>query len=161
MTTIATDGITIAADGRQCSGSEVITDAGQKIFVRHGHIFAIAGGQAAAECAIGWVLSGAVPDNAPKGGDHGWQLIVIEPSRRMVRYTNQCPYPDEFYYPQSFAAGADFARAAMLCGRTPEQAIQLIIDHKLETGTGGKITVVNIDEALASSREFQLAVAAE
>ena len=159
MTTIATDGVTIAADGRQCSGSEVITDNGRKIIVRGGHIFAIAGGQAAAVAAIDWVLAGAIHDEAPKAGEHGWRLIVIDPNRRLVRYTSECPYPDEFYYPQSFAAGADFARAAMLCGKSPAEAVQLVIDNNLETGTGGTVMVINIDEALRTGAPQELMAA--
>lgn len=159
MTTIATDGVTIAADGRQCMASEVINDNARKIIVRSGHIFACAGSVPMTRAAIDWFLGGAVPSEVPKAEGQDWALVVIGQDRRMIRFTDKCAYPDEFPYPQGFGSGSEYAQAAVLCGKTPKEAIQLIIDHKLDTGTGGTVMEVNIDEALRTGAPQELMAA--
>ena len=47
----------------------------------------------------------------------------------------------------------------MLCGKSPAEAVQLVIDNNLETGTGGTVMVINIDEALRTGAPQELMAA--
>lgn len=162
MTAIATDGITIAADGRHCAGTEVISDTAKKIIVRDGYIFATAGVAALCHAAIEWFLKNGDADDAPEAKEGtSWCIVVIGKDRRMYRLTDTVPYKDEFFYPQAFGSGADFARGAMAAGASPREAVELIVNHKLDTGTGGTVMEVNIEDALASFEDEPELMAAE
>jgi len=153
MTTIATDGKTIAADGLAVCGSERTFRNERKVVVRDRHIFAQTGTAAVFETMINWYLSGADNTWELKGisKEDTFSLIVIRPDGRLFRYSNDCLFPDEFPYPQAFGSGADYALAAMHCGRNPKEAVG--VSAHFDVYTGGEIQVINIAEALGRVRE--------
>lgn len=160
MTTIATDGVTIAADGRRTVGSERIEDNASKLAVRDGRIFAIAGEWAIFPAAIDWFLRGAMPDAVPKSNDAngGWSLHVIDMplpqcQPRLTRVSSNAPYPEQYPFPQAFGSGCSYAQAALLCGQTPKQAVA--IAAQLDVFTGGVITELNIARTIAEGREVR------
>lgn len=150
MTTIATDGVTIAADGLRCSGDEPLSYAERKLVVDSGVIYAFMGDFAAMPAAIAWHKAGADPREAPRhwdGPDGGWTLIVIERGPKCTLYRSRLPYPDPHPFPQAFGSGCNFAMGALLAGASPRNAIE--VASRLNVYTGGEIQVVNIAEALA------------
>jgi ATP-dependent protease HslVU (ClpYQ) peptidase subunit len=159
MTTIATDGRTIAADGLRCAGSSIISKTEKKIRVREGRVFAFTGLYAAFETAIAWYLAGHEAGKQPLcGPDDSWTLIVIDWDRVLRKYSSNVPLCEDLPYPQTFGIDCDFALAAMLSGKTPAEAIALAAEHNVYTG--GEIMVVDIAEALGIDAQ-PLRVAAE
>lgn len=148
MTTIATDGVTIAADGLRCAGSSIISKTEKKIRVRDGRVFAFTGIYAAFEPAIEWYLAGHEAGKQPVADkDDSWSLIVIQKDRVLRKFSSSAPWCEDFPYPQAFGIDCDFALAAMLSGKTPAEAIDLAAEHNVYTG--GEIMVINIAEAIA------------
>lgn len=149
-TTIATDGKTIAADGLRCAGSERVSLTEKKIRIVNGTIYALTGDYACFNPAIKWHRDGADPGKQPPGHparDGGWSLIVIGEDGRLVKYSDKLPYAEPFPYPATFGIDADYAMAAMHCGKSPREAVELAA--KLGVYTGGEIMVVDIATALA------------
>lgn len=151
MTTISTDGVTIAADGLACIGNEIVQWNCPKIVVRAGRIYAVTGSDALGRVAIDWHVAGADPSKLPvAGADASWSLIVIEgptPIKTATRYTSAMPYPDVFPLPQAFGSGCEYAMGALLAGASPRESVE--IAAKLNCHTGGEIQVVDIATALA------------
>lgn len=142
MTTIAYDGQTIAADGQwTASWGVVLSMSCKKIRVVDHKIYAITGNAAVVDAAIAWHRGGADPDKAPKGHGDGWTLIVVD-AAGLVTYTDTMPYPSPVYpTPVAFGAGCEVALAAMLCGKSPRDAVALT--SQICTHTGGDIQVVD------------------
>lgn len=144
MTTIATDGKTVAADGQRTLGSERISMVEKKLRMKAGRIYAITGTFAFFDDLIMWHIMGARVEDVPKGdGDNGWSLLVIEPGATGVhRYTSECPRLEIFPYPATFGSGADYAMGAMCAGADPREAVT--IASRLDINTGGEIQVIDI-----------------
>lgn len=151
MTTIATDGITIAADGRATAGGNIVSDRTKKIIVEDGVIYALTGVEALFRALIDWIKKGADPAAVPKGYDAtslSWALTVISAVGPMgaKRYTSTMPYPDSVDYPFSDGTGHEMAVVLMDAGKSPFEAVRLTC--KRDINSGGEIQVVNIAEAL-------------
>lgn len=138
MTTIASDGITVAADGLIVKGTERIRTDAVKVTQRGGYTFAATGHTAAMEPAIAWFLAGAKPADKP---GMGWSLIVFHPDR-CESYSDEAPYPDRYPYPAAFGTGAEYAMGAMRAGACPAKAVAIAAD--LDTHTGGTITELEV-----------------
>jgi hypothetical protein len=147
MTTIATDGITVASDSQRVAGSERIDLSTKKIQKRNGHVFAFTGDFGIFDPAIEWFLTEPRdPEKAPKvSKDGGWSLLVMGP-HHVMRYSDTLPYGEPWPYPQAFGSGATYAMAALRLGKSPAEAIELAAS--LDIYTAGPIQVVNISEAL-------------
>jgi hypothetical protein len=153
MTTIAIDSKGfVAADGLRTWSGDITGRAEEKLRIRYGRIYALAGTCGAFEPLIKWHgEQEADPDKVPKlGGDNGWLLVVIDGSGLVLKYTNTCPYAEDLPTPVAFGAGMDLAKGAMLAGASAERAVQLVADNT--NHTGGRIQVVNIAEALGLQR---------
>ena len=146
MTTIATDGKTIAADGRRTERSFIVDDTTEKIFVRHGRIYAVSGGSAARDALIAWHHAGADPTKVPPVRDeHGWSMLVID-GDGLHSLCNSAPYQEKNPAPEAIGSGADLALAAMLLGKTPAEAVAFAATR--DVYTGGAIQVIDIATAL-------------
>lgn len=156
MTTIATDGKTIAADGLRTFGGEICGTAHKKIRVSDGCIFTFSGPTPLFEPAVKWQVNGADPRAVPesKGEDNWWSILVLENDGcgglTMTRYSSLTPYPERFDPPFTMGAGAEFALGAMAHGASPEEAVRLTAKHF--NHTGGEIQVINIAEALGVAK---------
>lgn len=158
MTTIAIDGVSVAADGRRHWGPEILSDNACKLVLEPamGKIFACAGAAAMFPMLMDWYVAGADPDKVPRAGiDPDWDLIVID--RFGVDLFNQkCPYAMKVAFPLhrplAFGAGGDYAIGAMLAGVTARRAVELvasicphtggeIMDYCIEDVLGGRIKV--------------------
>lgn len=153
MTTIATDGQEIAADGLACFGDEVTFRDRRKLVVQGGYIFAICGVSAMQQPLIDWHLSGAKPDDVPKcTDDTGWSLLVWGPGLDdRVYYASACVYPSRFPKVWAYGSGGDFAMGALKAGVSAQRAIEIACEMNIHTG--GEIQVVNIAAALAPKLE--------
>ena len=156
MTTICSDGITIAGDGLACWGDEPVSRADLKIEQRGNRIFALSGASAMLPALIKWVDEGADVARVPAGigPEVMWSLLVIEKTG-VCAYVSKCPYASPMSYPISIGSGADYAMGAMHAGKTPREAVE--IASKLDVWTGGDIQVIDIAEALGLAPHLQAA----
>lgn len=153
MTTIATDGRTIAADGQASANGVRMSRTVKKIVVEEGAVYALCGASAMTRPAIEWIKSGAVPDKQPKGDEMGWSMLVIKRDSALV-YTSRSAYPDDVEYPLTMGSGGEIAKGAMVAGKSPESAVVIACD--LDINSGGEIQVVNISEALRQAQPLKL-----
>jgi hypothetical protein len=151
MTTIATDGVTVASDSQRVAGSERIDLATKKIQVRGGHVFAFTGDFGCFDAAIDWFLTEPFdPEKAPKvSKDGSWSLLVLE-RHHIMRYSDGVPYGEPYPYPQAFGSGAAYAMSALRLGKSPAEAIALAASF--DVWTAGPVQVLNIAEALGLQR---------
>lgn len=149
VTTIAYDGISLAAEGRSTVGNEIIREDVEKIKVIHGRVYGMVGAITLLDAAIEWHNSGADPAKLPPyPGEESWFLIVID-EHGLFCYSSKMPYArcNEFNIPTAFGSGDHFALGAMLAGKTAKEAVEIAC--KVDTQSGGRIRVINIAEALA------------
>ena len=147
MTTIAFNQFEIAADTQAINCGIIEQTPYQKIFVKDGRVYALAGLAALLPQLVRWYEDGADPAKVPtfKAKEENWfgEFIVYD-SERFIHY---CPLPDFPYgseVPPPFAlgTGAKFAMGAMLAGKTPFEAVE--IASKLDNDTGGMIQTVDL-----------------
>lgn len=155
MTTIATDGVTIAADGRACAGGIIVSERTKKIVVSEGVIFALTGTEALFPALVDWIKKGADPAAVPKAHDPAltWALTVISVAGAF-RYTHSMPHPDTIDYPFADGTGHEMAAVLMDAGKSPCEAVRLTC--KRDIHSGGEIQVVNIAEALGLQPALKL-----
>lgn len=152
MTTIASDGRTVAADGLRVVGQEPVERSCQKLKIIDGTIYGITGTYAYFEPFIAWHREGGDVEKAPKvRGDNPGSLLVFG-ADSITAYAFDAPYPETFPYPAAFGSGADFASAALALGHTPEEAVAVAIEKNIYTG--GAISVITIPRrGLAAAAE--------
>ena len=158
MTTIVTDGKTIAADGRTLAGFEIANSASRKLryVPGSGHpamIVAVCGVSAIKEVVCSWLAAGADAAAAPRHTPEtdGWSALVLTAEVPLRRITSVCPYFEEVPFPFGDGAGGDAALAAVLAGRTPREAVEIVASRW--THTGGEIVALDIARTLAEGRE--------
>ena len=151
MTTIASDGRTVSADGQETWGSEIVSLTREKIKLVDGRVFAVTGVAALVDPCIAWAISGADPKDAPevKGDSNSWQLLEFLAST-VVLWSNTVPYASPHNYPFSVGSGCDYAMGAMMAGASSEDAIRIASQKCIHTG--GRIAVVPVPQ-LAAIRE--------
>lgn len=136
MTTIAWDGKTLAADKQMTNG----TLRGQTTKIRRvgGEVLAWTGDQDSGEALAAWYEAGADPARWPscqKDKDAWARLIVARPAgvftyeREPVAVRIENPF-------FAWGSGRDFAIAAMHCGRSACEAVELASLYDTASGMG-------------------------
>lgn len=148
MTTICTDGRTVAADGKSCLGDRPVSLRTQKIVVSNGTLYALSGPECMIRPIIEWWERGHDHATVPVAKDEGcaWTLMVIDPGGTVIM-TSRCQFPSPI--PSgvfAIGSGADYAMGAMLAGKSPREAIA--IASRCDVWTGGDIQEVVIAEAV-------------
>lgn len=144
MTVIAWDGRTLAADKR-CSYGNSVRTVTKIRRLADGRLAGIAGSGAAGEAVIAWLNAGSGPHYYPeiqKSDDHA-SVLVIERDGSVLEYSKTAHperYEDKFI---AIGSGRDFAVAAMHCGRTAVEAVELAC--QLDTGCGNGIDVLRFE----------------
>mgnify|MGYP000879959484 CR=1 FL=1 len=156
MTTIATDGKTIASDSLVTYGHERGAGKVEKIRVHMGRIYALGGLGCMMPALIEWHLAGADPRNTPPcSSEIGWDLLVID-AGGIVRYSNAAPYAAPVHPPWAMGQGAEFALGAIYAGASPAEAVAIAC--RLSTTSCLPVQVVDIAEALGlGSAPIQMA----
>mgnify|MGYP005614956251 FL=1 len=140
MSVIVWDGKTLAADRRISSASGVSTTT--KVFRRvdGSALVGWVGDAGAANELLAWLYAGADPEKFPpkQREDSAAKLIVIT-GPTGIRLYEGTPYPvlievDKF----AEGSGAQYALAAMECGKTAVEAVE--IASKLDPSCGNGIT---------------------
>lgn len=142
MTTVAWDGRTLAADKRVSFGSRIATVT--KVHRVNGHLVAGAGSSAQINEMIEWFRHGARPETFPakQRTDDGISLLVITPEGKALQYSNT-PYPIEHGDSRvAIGSGCEFAMAAMHCGKTAREAVE--VAAILDSNTGNGVDVLHL-----------------
>ena len=141
MSVIVWDGTTLAADKRACLGSLIMTTT--KIFRSGDALAAYAGDADGGEEMLAWFGAGRDPEKFPasqREKDTWNGLLVVLPDGNLWQY-ERTPYPVKFP-PQRFAIGSgrDFALAAMHCGKTASEAVEVAC--VFDNGCGNGVDVL-------------------
>ncbi len=142
MTTIAWDGMTLAADRQATVGNAVFMV--NKLHRHDGWMLAYCGDSDSGEEMLAWFKAGARPDDFPanqRDNDRFAPLVAI--SAGQILKFERTPHPIR-YPPQKFAMGSgrDFALAAMHCGKTAAEAVEVAALFDPGTGFGVDTMVV-------------------
>lgn len=135
MTVIAWDGKTLAADKMSCSHGYGYTVT--KVHrLRDGSLMALSGDGDTAMALRAWLEAARNPAAYPVGKDDDTSAFVVQPDGKAVSY-GKTPYPqtieDKFY---AMGHGRDFALAAMHCGKTAREAVELTCRLDVFCGNG-------------------------
>lgn len=142
MTTIAWDGMTLAADRQATVGNAVFMV--NKLHRHEGWMLAYFGDSDSGEEMLAWFRAGARPEDFPasqRDNDRFAPLVAIRPGE--ILKFERTPHPIRFP-PQKFAMGSgrDFALAAMHCGRTAAEAVEVAALFDPGTGFGVDTMVI-------------------
>lgn len=136
MTTIATDGNTMAADGRVTEGSEICRDDYRKVRrLKDGRIVGFSGNSYHDDAFATWLENGSKGD-VPKGMDAEFCCLVLTPGGDIFTYDQHgrcfCEKP-----PYAIGSGRKYARSAMELGKTPIEAVSFAC--RFDIYSGGEI----------------------
>jgi ATP-dependent protease HslVU (ClpYQ) peptidase subunit len=137
VTTIATDGVTIASDGRTTAGDRIVDDASLKLHrMPDGSIVGQSGRCSHALVAIEELSDAIGAGRLPKLMRGDYQLLQLHENGRV--YTYDCelvalPTPT----PAACGSGAAYALGAMHSGAAPNEAVR--IAKRLDSSSGGKV----------------------
>lgn len=137
MTTIATDGVTISADGRTSAGDRIVDDKSVKLHrMPDGSIVGQTGRCTHAIVAIE-ELSEAIRDGRPPKLMRGnYQLLQLHHDGTVTTYDDELVALNT-PTPAAAGSGAAYALGAMFNGASPDAAVR--IATKLDTNSGGRV----------------------
>ncbi len=139
MTTIATDGKSIAGDGLGTYRGSIISRSDEKVVrLSDGRLIGCCGSREDGIAVVAWLNGEAQEPEV--GDDFGALLLNLDGSARwMASKLKQCACD----LPAAMGSGMEFAVTAMLCGKSPREAVEMAA--ALDTHTGGKITVLHLE----------------
>ncbi len=139
MTTIATDGKTIASDSLMVGGYIDQVQA-KKLWRIGDKIVGGAGAYTSVLEFVEWAKDGFNPDKKPSLPEDSFEALMVTKSK-ILYFDNRliAMVPGR---PASIGSGTRFAMGAMLAGADPRQAVN--IAKRLDTNTGGKTVVMEI-----------------
>lgn len=129
MTTCTWDGKRLSADTRSVTGTVIDQGPCQKIFQRKGVFCAVAGDIAEALPVVNYLLG--KEKEPPEINGSCFQIILVSGTRAEYYYSDLKPAP--LATPFAIGSGAEFAMAAMLCGKSGRKAIR--VAAKLDNNT--------------------------
>lgn len=138
MTTIATDGKSMAGDGLECEGNTITGRSVVKVErLPDGRIVGVSGRFTDAIAFRRWLTEGGAK---PKVGEMG--ALVLCPDGTVLWYDKALePLPSEI--PAAVGCGMDHALTAMDAGCAPERAVELAALR--DPRTGGNISVLYLE----------------
>lgn len=152
MTTIAYDGRYLAADTLGVRGGNRSEQPSCKIAVQDGYAFAFGGfwGHFRQQL-MAWALAAFRDADAPDAPE--WRgcpakdvegaMLVVTPTRGLLVFTDQAPYPDPEAWPFAVGTGGDIALGAMGAGVTAMEAVKLAMRWDLKTG--GEVDFIDVE----------------
>jgi hypothetical protein len=147
MTTVATNGRTIAWDGRIVTQwGLVLANDERKVRIEDGRVYGIAGGYAVFDALIRWYAEGRDPIKLPPSPEsEPWVLLIRELDGRWLWLSQPMPYPHPAPLPYAIGAGGDMAIGAMEAGASPRDAVAIVCRRTVVSG--GTIMVEDVPAA--------------
>lgn len=137
MTTIATDGRTMASDGRASRRGTIVSEVIEKVRkLDDGRILGVSGTLDDMEAAVRWFNEGG---DKPKI-DENTSLLLLTAAGASIYESNLLAQPCAL--PVAIGSGMDLAIGAMEAGRSPTEAVE--IAARRDTDTGGTITELSL-----------------
>lgn len=137
MTTIATDGRTMAGDTLITAGKERLAFSNKIHRGLDGSIFGACGPSTDAARFRRWLCEPG--QDRPELTDD-FSALVLRPDGNAVYYCSKLE-PIEMMLPQAIGSGADYAIGAMLAGATPTEAVRIACER--DTCSGGEVTFLS------------------
>jgi len=137
MTTIATDGETMAGDGLVTSGGTIFGRNCVKVFkLKDGRLVGIAGSCHDVEPFLEWLENAGDKPSL----NENFEALVLLPSGVCLAYDERCRAIEE-ETPTATGSGREIALGAMAVGATAEEAVKAACER--DTRSGGTITVLS------------------
>lgn len=137
MTTIATDGKSMAGDSRITARNEWVGDTIKIHKAKDGRIFGCCGASAD-RVLFGAHING---ENAEPKLSDDFSALVLNADGTVDYYYDKL-VPIRYLTPMAIGSGGDFALGAMLAGKSPAEAVGIAALRDLSTG--GDITTISI-----------------
>lgn len=137
-----TDGKSMAADGRMCTGDMIVNDAASKLwYAKDGSICGGAGDAAILELVRCWFQAGEQMDQTPKvDPPHDdvspISVLVLRPNGRVFYMDHRFAFV-RMATPVAIGSGSEVATGLMLAGRSPTEAVKDVA--RVVTSVGGKV----------------------
>jgi ATP-dependent protease HslVU (ClpYQ) peptidase subunit len=136
MTTIATDGETMAGDGLMTGNGAIFSTEEQKVRqLKDGTLVGCCGNSYNAPAFIEWLEGGEKPELS-----EDFEALVLLPDGTCRGYDHKLRWIS-LPLPQATGSGQDFALGAMAVGASPEEAVKAACERSVNSG--GKITVLS------------------
>lgn len=137
MTTIATDGKTMAGDGQGDISDTVVAFTRPKVRrLSDGSLFGLSGNGHDADALAAWLIDGGKP---PKLGETMALRLMLNGT---LQYINEECRPIEIDLPAAIGSGMHLALGAMEAGASPKQAVEVAC--RRDPFSGGKITALEL-----------------
>ena len=131
MTTIATDGKSMAGDGQVTNGSLIDSYSFRKVFrLADGRIVGCAGDVWATMAIVGWLEKGG---EFPKIECDGFEALVIDGTGLAICYNNLGQSAPQSL-PAVIGSGSKLALGAMLSGANPTDAVDIACGRDCYSG---------------------------
>lgn len=138
MTTIATDGLGVAADGRLMRNDIIVSNSREKAQrLPDGSLLGCAGDSVDVEAFVKWLASGG---KRPKPSDKFSALHLTQDGLFYYSETGDGIPCDP---PFAIGSGCEVAMGAMDAGATPQEAVELASER--DPFTGGKIVCLELE----------------
>ena len=143
MTTIAWDGKTLASDTLSTGPDDNGVYYGPKIYRTPQGLFAGCGDDGPIQAALDWIRAGARSEERPPPIDKEETLggLLIRPDGSVTVLSERFYLVDYYKQQAVMGSGGDFALAFMRMGLSAPEAVQRVIDLKLDINTGGSVQV--------------------
>jgi ATP-dependent protease HslVU (ClpYQ) peptidase subunit len=137
VTTIATDGRVMAADGRTVGNGTILNDRSKKLYrLPDGSIVGGAGDADFLPKAVEELARSIRDEEEPALVKGDYALIRLMPKGQLLYYYEKL-LPTVVFAPFAIGSGSAFAEGAMLAGKHPVDAVKIATLR--DTGTGGRI----------------------
>ncbi len=135
MTVIASDGVTVAADGLITADGEIVSNSDVKIFIHNKSIYGAAGTVESCIKFEKFVIAGTLNKKAKEIDWNDFDGIKV--SRTGIMWYVNGVYPTLVDSPFAIGVGGSIAIGAMFAGATPYEAVEAAIRGNVYCG--GKI----------------------
>lgn len=141
MTTIATDGRSMAGDGQSDVSGTILNGAAAKVTrLSDGSLFGMSGTSWDRTAVTEYLENGGTKPKTDR-----MMALVLRPDGTIL-YFNEKMTQSVIMAPAAVGSGMDFAIGAMECGASPEDAVGAAC--RRDTSSGGKITVLHLETAV-------------
>jgi ATP-dependent protease HslVU (ClpYQ) peptidase subunit len=137
MTTIATDGQTMAGDSLTTAGGQVVFDRSVKVRrMKDGTVIGCSGNVTEITAFVRYMEH--------KNGDRPsvseeFDALILHPSGK-IEWMNNKFEPVQYLAPMAIGSGGDLAIGAMMAGASPKRAVAIACER--DTCSGGQIMVL-------------------
>lgn len=149
MTTIATDGKSIAGDGVRIIDDVIVARGAPKVHrLPDGRVIGFSGTTHAIDVVLAWLVAGAAEEDKPKleGDSNVVRLLVLSSSGRVEYATTPNLAFLELEAPAAIGSGSDLALGAMGAGASARAAVD--VAARFDIATGGVILELEPRDAL-------------